>query len=178
MILFDSSIIFMDELKSIAALKNELFQPERVVNDFEIGLILAVAAELFIKCLNRRIQSLGLSTTYAEDDEIRPCCRKLMALCLLPLQEVENQFYNLRASLDSRLKQELRQLFLYFQNHWMIDVPLQMWNFHDTPHRTNNICEAFHGRLNRQCRFQHLYSQINAGTQQLPKAKAADTMQK
>ncbi|CAF1653096.1 unnamed protein product, partial [Adineta ricciae] len=161
---------------------------------------LAVAAEFpqaihqgcyfhYNQCINRRILSLGLSTTYAEDDEIRSCCRKLMGLCLLPLQEVENQFYNLRASLDSRLKQELRQLFLYFQNHWMIDVPLQMWNFHDTTHRTSNFCEAFYSRLNRrvqrshsniwsfincligeECRFQHLYSQINAGTQQLPKA--------
>ncbi|CAF1545808.1 unnamed protein product [Adineta ricciae] len=156
------------ELTSIAALKNKLFQPERVVSDFEIGLILAVAAEFpqaihqgcyfhYNQCINRRIQSLGLSPTYAV--------------------------------------QELRQLFLYFQNHWMIDVPLQIWNFHDTPHRTNNI--SFHSRLNRriqrshsniwsfincligeECRFQHLYSQINAGTHQLPKAKAAETMQK
>ncbi|CAF0948561.1 unnamed protein product [Adineta ricciae] len=64
------------ELKSIAALKNKLFQPERVVSDFEIGLILAVAAEFpqaihqgcyfhYNQCINRRIQSLGLSTTYA-----------------------------------------------------------------------------------------------------------------
>ncbi|CAF0862449.1 unnamed protein product [Adineta ricciae] len=130
MILFDSSIIFIDdlscvcdllpdrkkstyqqlfkELKSIAALKNKLFEPERVVNDFEIGLILAEAAE-FPQAIHQ-----DLSTTYAEVDEMRSCCRKLMGLCLLPLQEVENQFYNLRALLDSRLKQELRQLFLYF----------------------------------------------------------------
>ncbi|CAF0944237.1 unnamed protein product [Adineta ricciae] len=194
------------ELTSIAALKNKLFQPERVDSDFEIGLISAVAAEFpqaihqsfyfhYNQCLNRRIQSLGLSTTYAEDDEIRSCRRKLMSLCPLPLQDVENQFYNLQASLDSRLKQELRQLFLYFRKHWIIDVPLQMWNFHDTLHRTSNI--SFHSRLNRhiepsysniwsfincliggECRFQHLYSQINASTQQLPKANAADTMQK
>ncbi len=65
-----------------------------------------------------------------------------MALALLPLQEVEDQLYNLRASLGSRLKQELRQLFLYFQNYWMIDVPPQMWNFHGSQHRTNNICEG------------------------------------
>ncbi|CAF1681555.1 unnamed protein product, partial [Adineta ricciae] len=96
------------ELKSIAALKNKLFEPERVVNDFEIGLILAEAAE-FPQAIHQ-----DLSTTYAEVDEMRSCCRKLMGLCLLPLQEVENQFYNLRALLDSRLKQELRQLFLYF----------------------------------------------------------------
>ncbi|CAF1370619.1 unnamed protein product [Adineta ricciae] len=89
-----------------------------------------------------------------------------MALCLVPLQEIEDQFYNLRASLDSRLKQELRQLFLHFQNHWMIDIPLQMWNFHDTPHRTNNICEAFHSRLNR--RIERSYTEKNEGVRPNP----------
>ena len=65
-----------------------------------------------------------------------------MALPLLPPQEVETSFYALRASLNARVKQELRQLFLYFDSHWMTDVPLSMWNFHGYEHKTNNICEG------------------------------------
>ncbi|CAF1389211.1 unnamed protein product [Adineta ricciae] len=120
-----SSISNISLIKKYCGIEKQIISTsKRVVSDFEIGLLLTVAAEFpqvihqgcyfhYNQCINRRIQSLGLSTTYAEDDEIRSCCRKLMALCLLPLQEVENQFYNLRASSDSRLKQKLCQLFLY-----------------------------------------------------------------
>ncbi len=79
---------------------------------------------------------------YSQDEEIRSVCRKLMALALLPPDEVENAFYSLRASLDARLKQELRQLLLYFDSYWMTDVPLAMWNVHGYEHKTNNICEG------------------------------------
>ena len=34
------------ELKNIAALTNRLFQPERIISDFEVGLMPAVAAEV------------------------------------------------------------------------------------------------------------------------------------
>lgn len=90
----------------------------------------------------RRIQTLGLATAYSNDQEIRSCCRKLISLALMPLDTVETSFYNLRAGLDSRVKQELRQLFLYFDHYWMNEMPLEMWNFFGCQHRTNNSCEG------------------------------------
>jgi hypothetical protein len=109
--------------------------------------------------------------SYSQDDDIRSACRKLMVSALLPSDEVENAFYNLRASLDAGLKQQLRQLFLYFDSYWMTDVPLTMWNVHGYEHKTNNICEgmsihfsagkfqfvhlAFHSRLNRHIQRAH-----------------------
>lgn len=65
-----------------------------------------------------------------------------MTLALLPPNDVESAFYNLRASLDAQLKTQLRQLFLYFDSYWMTDVPLTMWNVHGYEHKTNNICEG------------------------------------
>jgi hypothetical protein len=65
-----------------------------------------------------------------------------MALALLPLHEVETSFFNLRATTNARVKQELRQLFLYFDSYWMNDIPLEMWNVYGYHHRTNNNCEG------------------------------------
>ncbi|CAF3775216.1 unnamed protein product [Rotaria sp. Silwood1] len=120
-----------------------------------------------------------------------------MALALLPPQEVETAFYNIRASENNKVKQELRQLFLYFENQWLTNTPVEMWNVHGCEQRTNNTCEGFHARLNRriqtahsniwsfirclmneEIRFQHLYARINTGVQKRPKSSAADAIQK
>ncbi|CAF1535446.1 unnamed protein product [Rotaria sp. Silwood1] len=65
-----------------------------------------------------------------------------MALALLPPQEVETAFYNIRASENNKVKQELRQLFLYFENQWLTNTPVEMWNVHGCEQRTNNTCEV------------------------------------
>lgn len=65
-----------------------------------------------------------------------------MTLPLLPLAEVETSFYHLRATQNTKVKNQLRQLFLYFDEYWMNKIPLQMWNVHGSDHRTNNTCEG------------------------------------
>ncbi|CAF0766253.1 unnamed protein product [Adineta steineri] len=200
--------ILFQELKTVAQSMNRVFQPERIISDFESSLMPAIASEFpqtthsgcyfhFNQSIYRRIQNLGLATAYSNDDEIRDCCRKLMSLALMPINEVESSFYSLRASLSSKAKQELRQLLLYFDSYWMTQVPLKMWNVYDFHHRTNNNCEGFHNRLNRrierahsniwsfvrcllaeESRFQHMYVQINIGAQPRVKSKLADTIQK
>ena len=65
-----------------------------------------------------------------------------MALPLLPIEEVETSFYNLRATANATLKKQLRDLFLYFDSHWINTVPIKMWNVSDDQYRTNNFCEG------------------------------------
>jgi hypothetical protein len=65
-----------------------------------------------------------------------------MALPLMPIEEVETSFYNRRLGSSSKVKQELRQLFLYFDNYWMTEIPLCMWNVCDYEQRTTNSCEG------------------------------------
>ena len=98
----------------------------------------------FLQSLYRRIQTLGLATAYSKDDGIRSCLRKLMALPYLPVHEVENSFHTLRTTLDAIVKQQVRQLFLYFDDYWMNTLPLKMWNVHNCQHRTNNVCEGMY----------------------------------
>ena len=65
-----------------------------------------------------------------------------MALPLLPADEVETSFYNLRATADPEVKKDLREIFLYFDDYWLNTVPIELWNVHGCPYRTNNICEG------------------------------------
>ncbi|CAF4210512.1 unnamed protein product [Rotaria magnacalcarata] len=196
------------ELKDVAVSMNRIWKSDRIISDFETSLIPAIFAEFpqtlhkgcyfhHIQSIYRRIQNLGLATVYSEDEEIRTCCRKLMALAFLPLDKVESSFYNLRGIVNSRVKELLHQLFLYHDDYWMNKVPLEMWNVHGIQHRTNNSCEGFHNRLNRrmeqaraniwsfircivneETRYQHSYNQINTGAQPRLQSKLTDAIQK
>ncbi|CAF1280202.1 unnamed protein product [Didymodactylos carnosus] len=89
------------ELKTVAASMGRIWKSEQIMMDFESGLIPAISAKFpesahkgchfhFVQSLYRRIQTLGLATAYSQDEGIRSCCRKLMALPFLPVHEAEN----------------------------------------------------------------------------------------
>lgn len=80
----------------------------------------------FSQSIYKHIQNLRLAAAYSANDKIGSNCRKLMALTLMPLDKVETSFYDLRIGLDSRVKQELRQLILCFDQFWMSKIPLEM----------------------------------------------------
>lgn len=83
--------------------------------------------------------SLGLGTAYAQDATIREQCKQLMALSLMPLGQVEQQFKRIRELASTALD----DLFIYFERQWINgNVPLSMWNAYDVDHRTNNISEG------------------------------------
>jgi hypothetical protein len=81
---------------------------------------------------------LGLSTLYNENTEIRSFCRQLIALPLLPVQDVEVAYQELY----ERIPVELEPLFEYFDGWWMKQVPLRLWNVSDLKSRTNNNVEC------------------------------------
>ena len=98
----------------------------------------------YSQCLYRRIQSSGLATAYSDDESLRGCSKKLMALLLLPTDEVETSFYALRTTTDPEVKRKLRDIFLYFDDYWLNAVPIEMWNVHGCCYRTNNICDGIY----------------------------------
>ncbi|CAF1001334.1 unnamed protein product [Rotaria sordida] len=138
-------------LKDLAFSINRIVKPSRIMSDFEISLIPAVANERYIvvffhytQAIYQRIQTLRLTIAYSQNGEIRTCCRKFMALALLPIDQAESSFYILRKTASATVKPDLHQLFLYFDNRWITIVPLNIWNIHGFHHRTNNICEGIH----------------------------------
>ncbi|CAF3200244.1 unnamed protein product [Rotaria sp. Silwood2] len=61
----------------------------------------------YTQAIYRRIQTLELTIIYVQNGEIRTCCRKLMALALLPIDQIELPFYNLRIKY-SRFSQQIK----------------------------------------------------------------------
>ncbi|CAF1237485.1 unnamed protein product [Rotaria sordida] len=62
------------------------------------------------------IQRVGLSISYNNDDDnVKHCCRKLMALPLLPEVIIEDTHDELVAPMSTKLKNTLDNLLEYFQ---------------------------------------------------------------
>lgn len=80
-----------------------------------------------------------MSSAYLNDIRIRSVIRQMMALALVPQQEVPSLFASLGEELSDLEREQLAELFDYFNNHWMRQIP--MWNVFDIPERTNNFSE-------------------------------------
>ncbi|CAF4087926.1 unnamed protein product, partial [Adineta steineri] len=139
-----------ERLKDEAILMGKQFNPKRIITDYEPCLLPIVGQEFpaaihsgcmfhFNQAIHRKITELGLARDYLNNDTIRDQCRQLMALSLMPIDEVEDQFKRLQTIMTTSLD----NLVLYFKNQWVHGVvPIHMWNFHEVTHRTNNICEG------------------------------------
>lgn len=89
----------------------------------------------------RKVQDLGLVTTYRERDSVYRYIRHLMALPFLPSNQITDTFASYRVRANS---EPLRQLVSYFDNQWMnhatFDVP--SWCVYGLTIRTNNDVEG------------------------------------
>jgi hypothetical protein len=93
----------------------------------------------FNQAIHRKIREVGLANDYLHDASVRDLCRQLMALSLLPIDEVVSQFQRIQTAMPT----SLGDLLSYFKHQWMYGVvPIHMWNFYDVNHRTNNTSEG------------------------------------
>lgn len=93
----------------------------------------------FNQAIHRKISDLGLKNEYLHNEAIRDQCRQIMALSLMPIEQVHIQFHRLQTITSASLS----DLLLYFKNQWVHGVvPISMWNFFDVNHRTNNTSEG------------------------------------
>ena len=93
----------------------------------------------FNQAVHRKITDLGLANDYLRNENIRDQCRQIMALSLMPIDQVHNQFQRLETITSTSLS----DLLLYFKHQWVHGVvPICMWNFFDVNHRTDNISEG------------------------------------
>lgn len=92
----------------------------------------------YCQSLYKNIQSLGLSTNYLEDEDVRLASRSTMALALVPLEFVEEAYELLKN--DS--PKALTEYFTYFEKQWLKRIPIKYWNASNLEFRTNNFCEC------------------------------------
>jgi hypothetical protein len=77
----------------------------------------------FNQAIHRKITDLGMANDYLHNATIRDHCRQLMALSLMPIDEVGSQFQRLETIMPT----SLGDLLLYFKHQWIYGVvPIQM----------------------------------------------------
>ncbi|CAM4983560.1 unnamed protein product, partial [Rotaria socialis] len=194
-----------ERLKEQAILLKTKFDPKRIITDFEPGLLPVIQQEFpfaihsgcmfhFNRAVHRKITDLGLASDYLHNEAMRNQCRQIMAVSLMPIEQVRSQFQRLETITCAALS----DLLLYFKNQWVHGVvPISMWNFFDVIHRTNNISEAYNLRfssrlskkhLNIWCfiqwiqsehvRFEHILIQLEAGASPPKQSKKTISFQK
>ena len=89
--------------------------------------------------IHRKIKDLGLANGSLQNKGICDQCRQLMTLTLRQINEADHQFQRLKTIMPTAFS----DLTTYFKYQWLYGiVPTQMWNFHTTLHRTNNLSEG------------------------------------
>lgn len=149
------------------------WSPRVVVSDFELSLLIAVETELprarrcccyfhFCQSLYRRIQQLGLTMEYRNNDRVKEFLQKLMSLGYLPLPLVRQNFHLFITSRRSvRLMDRypaLREFINYIEaNYFNGQFLPETWNVfnRDDQSRTNNHVEGFHSMWNRKIGVRH-----------------------
>ena len=89
--------------------------------------------------LYKNIQSLGLSTSYLDDEDIRLACRSVMASALMPKEHMGEAFELLKENSPA----EIADFFSYVQQQWFKCVPSEYyWVVSNLDWRTNNFAEG------------------------------------
>ena len=119
------------------------------MSDFELALIQARCYFHFTQCLWRKVQGLGLSSDYKDDEDIRAFIQKTTALSFVPISFVRNAWNAIKANMpqDARLQDYSD----YLESTWLNGYfRPQMWNnFSNLGPRTNNHLEGWHNRMKR-----------------------------
>ncbi|XP_013400858.1 uncharacterized protein LOC106166753 [Lingula anatina] len=156
-------------------LTHHRWRPTLVVTDFEIGLQNAVQTEIptadvrgcyfhFSQALWRKIQEIGLSNAYINNDRVKALVRKVMALGYLPLPLVRLN-YNLLLQERGTRRQMRRtpalQEFLQCVSLTYVDrgatFNIPSWNVfkRGMEQRTNNIVESIHRAFSGAVQVRH-----------------------
>ncbi|CAF4088814.1 unnamed protein product, partial [Rotaria sordida] len=88
----------------------------------------------------RQIQRFGMQCDYVSKEDFRILCRKLMALALMPPDQVVLGFEEVRAAAGQLDGGQMEILLTYFENNWLSNIDL--WNVSRCETRTNNVCEG------------------------------------
>ena len=165
------------------------FSPSEWMTDFETAAINAIRVNFpqvnvsgcffhLQQCMWRKVQNLGLTNAYREDDgHFALCAKSLACLALVPIADVFSAFQQLVTSAD--FDSRIQPLVDYFERTWVglqsasgaRQEPLyaiKLWNIYDRvvndERRTNNNIEGWHRRFQSvlQCSRPTVFKCINA----------------
>ncbi len=96
------------------------------------------------------IATLGLKSSYENNDVVRGLCRKLMAIALLPIDDIEDGYVEIlsqltsQTSLDTRTFNLMNDLMKYYDREWLQVIGKEMYCVYNLDWRTNNNCEGMY----------------------------------
>eukprot|EP00105_Crassostrea_gigas_P045365 XP_019929513.1 PREDICTED: uncharacterized protein LOC109620813 [Crassostrea gigas] len=105
----------------------------------------------------RTAQITGLQITYREDDNVKKLIRRAAVLPLVPLDSIEDVFFQALKDRDEADPREVTETFTdYVTEQWVNGDNRLIWNnFGTNGPRTNNNLEAWHGKLKRMALHAH-----------------------
>ncbi|CAF0897485.1 unnamed protein product [Rotaria sordida] len=159
-------------LKSAAKEMNMKFKPDRIISDFESGIVSTIKKELpntihqgclfhLYQRLTKKMKKFNLWSYYKNNDALHLFIKKVMAIVLLKPTLIDNA-YELLANQYLKLKQlkqfrvQLRKFMLYFHQQWMKLENRTMISFYEVDFKTNNWSESYNAVLKRRTQQNHL----------------------
>ena len=151
----------LDHVKRRMVTLDIVFNPPKILCDFEVGLISALRSQFpnastkgcyfhHTKAIWAKVQDLGLVTEYNTNREIRQQVHGLMSLAFLPVILIRPNFMLIETSETTQASPALQQLCTYYQETWLNgNYPLSLWNVSTETVRTSNSVEGWHNKLNR-----------------------------
>ncbi|XP_071040757.1 uncharacterized protein [Parasteatoda tepidariorum] len=159
-----------DLLKGKALALGISLNPNSVLIDFERSCISALKDTFpyaavkgcffhYGQCIWRKVQELGLSSAYRNDDEVRQWVQRIGALPLVPPESMGDAIIYIENTAPDCT--EAMDLFSYVADTWVDECDsmflMDIWNHYDNPgDRTNNIVESWHSKFNRRAQKSHL----------------------
>lgn len=135
------------------------WKPKKVNVDFEAAAIMALqevfpAAQIqgcyfhLKKCLWRKVQELGLTRDYKENEEVRTVIKMCASLAFLKPEDVVDGWLEIYSQNPGNPK--LIEFFDYFTERWLENeqISIQLWNCYKRRHRTTNAVEGWNNKVN------------------------------
>ena len=155
---------FLQMIKSAARRFGTHFSPAIIQTDYETAMMNAIKEELpqsrirgcffhFTQAVWRKVQELGLSIPFRDNDAVKRTVRRVSALPLVPLTAIDEVWESIHENAPLNIN-GVESFLNYVVNTW-IDEIYGLFNRHIWTHfdndgaRTNNHLEGFHFKLNK-----------------------------
>ena len=147
------------------------FQPQVVMADYETAIGNATK-EVFPavritgcrfhygQALLRKLKAVGLQTEYINDPQIKKCDQKLIAMCLLPADLVQEEVDKLKLKEEAwrhsdpqirekmkKVREKMKKFVLYYDRFWMEQKNPELFSVHG--HCTSNVSIALHSKMSK-----------------------------
>lgn len=110
----------------------------------------------FTQAVWRKAQITGLQIPYREDDNVKKLIRRAAVLPLVPLDSIEDVWFQALEDRDEADLTEVTETFTDYVTEQWVNGDRLIWNhFGTNGPRTNNNLEAWHGKLKRMALHAH-----------------------